>query len=377
MQTLTPTTPLEDAAGELIDDLHFTVLDDVVLVAVIEHRSAQCYLQLMHQVLLDLVVEVLDTECLLDLLDTRLRGHHDSLAFVDIEVDITLERSNDRCKSVVRLGRVSDTAGDDQRCARFVDENRVDFVDDRKVVSALDLVCLRRGHVVAEVVEAELVVRSVGDVGEVIDTLFSTRWSMPWRNQSDRQSEVTMDSTHPLGMELGEVVVDRDDVHSLARKGIQVGRERGDEGLSFTRLHFGHPTGMESSTAHQLNVEVTLTNHTACGLPHHREGLDHQVVNVLSALDPRAEFGGLGAQGIVAEGLHLRFEGVDLRHDSSKRLDLLALAGTEYAIKECHGALQATELASVQEWRPPPHKPRKKHPLPPDTRMRPSKLHPS
>jgi hypothetical protein len=48
-------------------------------------------------------------------------------------------------------------AGDDQRRARLVDEDRVDFVDDAELVVALDLVLLARGHaVVAQVVEAEL-----------------------------------------------------------------------------------------------------------------------------------------------------------------------------------------------------------------------------
>ena len=60
-------------------------------------------------------------------------------------------------------------AGDDQRRAGLVDEDRVDLVDDREVVAALDALLDGVGHVVAQVVEAELVVGAVGDVGGVGD----------------------------------------------------------------------------------------------------------------------------------------------------------------------------------------------------------------
>ncbi len=59
-------------------------------------------------------------------------------------------------------------SGNDQRGAGLVDEDRVDFIDDGVVVAALHEFIGAPGHVVAQVVEAELVVRSVGDVGFVL-----------------------------------------------------------------------------------------------------------------------------------------------------------------------------------------------------------------
>jgi hypothetical protein len=60
--------------------------------------------------------------------------------------------------------RSSSRAGDDERRARLVDQDRVDFVDDREAVAALNHLAQRVFHVVAQIVEAELVVRAVGDV---------------------------------------------------------------------------------------------------------------------------------------------------------------------------------------------------------------------
>jgi len=68
---------------------------------------------------------------------------------------------------VVHLDVVVGLAGDDQRRPCFVDQDRVDFVDDCVMESAL---AARRDfvlHVVAQVVEAEFVVGPVRDVGVV------------------------------------------------------------------------------------------------------------------------------------------------------------------------------------------------------------------
>ena len=51
--------------------------------------------------------------------------------------------------------------------AGLVDEDGVDLVDDGVAMAALHHVLERAGHVVAEVVEAELGVRPVGDVAQV------------------------------------------------------------------------------------------------------------------------------------------------------------------------------------------------------------------
>ena len=67
----------------------------------------------------------------------------------------------------VQVGRLLGGAGDDQRRAGLVDEDVVDLVHDREGVAALDLLAELRGHVVAQVVEAELGVGAVDDVAGV------------------------------------------------------------------------------------------------------------------------------------------------------------------------------------------------------------------
>ena len=75
------------------------------------------------------------------------------------------ELLDERLEAVVLVGRDRRRAADDERRAGFVDEDRVHFVDDGVVMRALDLLVATRGHaVVAQVIEAELAVRAVGDV---------------------------------------------------------------------------------------------------------------------------------------------------------------------------------------------------------------------
>ena len=70
-----------------------------------------------------------------------------------------------------------------------------------------------------------------------------------------------MDLTHPLGVAAGEVVVDRNDVHSMTGQPVQVDGQRRCEGLALTGLHLRDPPEMKGRTSHQLDVVVTLAQY--------------------------------------------------------------------------------------------------------------------
>ena len=116
----------------------------------------------------DRVVEVVDAEQVLDLGDARLEHADGALLLVDLVVAATVlaavQALHDPGELDVPLRGEVGRAGDDERRAGLVDEDRVDLVDDAEVVAALDELGRVPGHVVAQVVEAELVVRAVGDV---------------------------------------------------------------------------------------------------------------------------------------------------------------------------------------------------------------------
>ena len=259
VQTIGPPPSFEDATGELVDDANLAVGDDVVVVAVVELFRLECLSELVDEVHRHRVVEVLDCELAFDLGDALFGRDDDPFLLVDFVVDVSLQRPHDARELVVEAGRVVRRAGDDERGTRLVDEDRVDLVDDRVGVATLHHLGATRRHVVAQVVEAELGVRAVGDVGRVRGTLFLEVDDVG-DDESDGKAEEPVDRAHPFGVAACEVVVHGDDVDTPALEGVQVDRQRRDEGLSFAGLHFGDPAEVERHPAHQLDVEVALAD---------------------------------------------------------------------------------------------------------------------
>ena len=95
VNSLAPAAALQDAAGELIDDLDFAVLNDVVLVALVQHRGLESDLQLVHEVLLHLVIQVVDAQLLLNFFYAGLSRHYDALVLFYFEIDIASQRAHD------------------------------------------------------------------------------------------------------------------------------------------------------------------------------------------------------------------------------------------------------------------------------------------
>ncbi|CAB4834102.1 unannotated protein [freshwater metagenome] len=295
MDALAPAAAFEHTTGELVDDLHLAVGDDVVLVAFVQFLGFEGHRQLVHEVLLYLVVHVVDAERLLDLVDAGFERNDDALVLFHLVIDVALERPDDAGKAVIELGGIGHAAADDQRGAGLVDEDAVHFVDDREVVAALHLVVQCAGHVVAQVIEAELVVRAVGDVGAVVDPLLSRALLEAGNDQTDFQAHPVVDTAHPLGVEASQVVVHRHQVHTLARQTVEVGRQGADEGLALAGLHLGHPAEVQRGATHHLHVEVTLTDDSRGGLANCGKRLAQQIVERFAALDATLEFCGLGA----------------------------------------------------------------------------------
>jgi len=87
-----------------------------------------------------------------------------------------------------------------------------------------------------------------------------------------------VESPHPLTVTGGQIVVDGDHVDTLTSEGVQVDRERRDEGLSFTSLHFGDPPEVERHTTHELHVEVPLAQHAPRPFANDSERFDEEII---------------------------------------------------------------------------------------------------
>ena len=289
------------------------------------------------QVPVDVEVEVLDAEGLLDLVDAGLGGRRRAVLLVDVVVLAGLQRGHDAREPVVGVGRGLGDAGDDQRRARLVDEDRVDLVHDAEVVAALDAVGQPHGHVVAQVVEAELGVGAVGDVRRV--RLAPVALGHHRRDHPDADAERGVDGAHPLRVAAGQVVVDRDEVHAAAREGVEIDGRHRREGLALAGLHLGDLPGVQGHRPDELDVEEAQAEDPPAGLADQRERLVQDVVERLAVLQARPELVGLGPHLGVGELLHRRLEVVDVRDPALHALHRTALADAEDLVEEigAHG----------------------------------------
>src|SRR5579875_3450681 len=160
---IAPTNHL--TACELIDDNNLAIFDNIVLVALEKNLGLDGVFHVARQVDVGLIIDVLHTGQAFDLFDAALGQHNGAQFLIDGIVGFRLERSGPACELDVHIGRFLALAGDNQRRACLVDQNIVYLVNDGIVKAALHHLVKRRDHVVAQVVEAELVIGAVGDVG--------------------------------------------------------------------------------------------------------------------------------------------------------------------------------------------------------------------
>ena len=177
---------------------------------------------------------------------------------------------------VILVSRFLAGARDDQWRTGLIDKDRIDFIDDGVVMSALHAVFKVELHVVAQIIEAELIVGAVCDVGGVCGAAFFIIEIM--HDHTDGQAEKTIELAHPFRVAFGQIVVDRNHVHTAAAKGIEIDRQCGNQGFAFAGLHFGDSTLVQHHATDQLHIEVTHVEHAASGFAHHGESFGKNFV---------------------------------------------------------------------------------------------------
>ena len=133
MEPVRPAPPVHHPAGELVDDDDLLVLDDIIDVPLEHHVGLERLVQVMNDLGVVDVVEV-------DPLDEprglehalgpfgAVLGQHDRFLLLVEFVIARDELLHDRVDADVELALVVGRPRDDQRGARFVDQDRIDFI---------------------------------------------------------------------------------------------------------------------------------------------------------------------------------------------------------------------------------------------------------
>ena len=289
VQAVRPAPAFHHAAGELIDDDDLVVLHDVIGITLEHVHRAQRLVDVVNHLRVLDVVEVLGLEQaafdqqLFELFGAILGQLDVALLFV-LFVPVLGEGLHHLVDRKVEVRLVLSRSRNDQRGTRLVDQDRIDFIDDREIERPLHHLPAFVLHVVAQVIEAELVVGRIGDIR--IIRIAPLLLADVGHDHPNRQAEELVQAAHPFGVARGEVVVHRDDVHALALDRIEIGRQCGDQ-----RLARG-------------------------------EGFGKDVVERLALAQERPELVGLRGEFGVAERLHLRLQRVDPIDNLAERFDI-------------------------------------------------------
>ena len=162
-------------------------------------------------------------------------------------------------------------------------------------MTPLDQLRLVDGHIVPEVVKAQLVVGAVGNVGGV--AFPPLRRGHGGDNEAHAQPHIPVDLAHPLGVTLGKVLIDGDHMDTPARQGIEVTGQNRNQRLTFAGLHFRDAALVQNDAADDLHRIGLHAQHTPGGLPNGGKGLRKQLVQGLA----------LGVTGLEKGGLTLQF----------------------------------------------------------------------
>ena len=175
--------------------------------------------------------------------------------FIDVGCLLADELFDKRLEAVVLVRRDRCRTADDERGAGLINEDGINLVHDGVVMAALDLLLAAGCHaIVTEVVEAELAVRSVGDVALVLGTALLR--GLVVLDNAGGEAQEGVELAHALGVTPCEVIVHRHDMDAAPGEGIEVDGERGDEGLSLAGGHLGDASLVEHHAADQLDVEM-------------------------------------------------------------------------------------------------------------------------
>ena len=234
MQTVRVTASRHDTSGKLIDDHNLIILYDVILITEHQIVRTQCKIHIVLDLKVLWIRKVGDVEEPLYLLDTLLSQVNDLIFFIDDKIsclrDLLAHERRHLCNFAARLAafqlsckditdfiqlrRLAALTGNNQRCTRLIDQNRVDLIDNCVGKLSLYQLFLVDNHVVTQIIESQLIVRYIGDIARVLFSSFVIVHGVQYA--SNGKSEEFVYLSHPGCVTVCQIVVDRNDMHALS-----------------------------------------------------------------------------------------------------------------------------------------------------------------
>ena len=335
MKSLVVAASDHKTSGELVNYDYLSVLDDVVNVALHYAVGFNRLVDMVEKGHIFRVVEVLDVEVFLRLFNAPGSDGGGVRLFVDdvvggYVVNLLLfvalldadggEGAGEAVRLLVKVGGFVAATGNDKRSSRLVYENGVHLIDDCEGKAPLDAVFFIGDHVVAKIVEAELVVGAVGDVAGVGGSSVVVFNAVD--NETDGKSHIGENLAHPLGVALREVVVDGDDMNALAGETVEICGKGLNKGFALAGFHLGDAPLVKNDAADYLDRIGAHFKHPVAGFAAGGESLGKNIVKGLALGETLAEERRLSFELLLAHGAVFVLKRKNFLHD---RVDSLKL----------------------------------------------------
>ena len=315
MQTFRIAAPKHDTSGKLIHDEHFAVLHHIVDIPFHNTVGTEGLIDMVGKCCVFDICQILQAEELLCLGDTtacECRGAeffiHDVISiqafiflFLGIGrcVDNLFQSADELIRSLIQIRGLAPLPGNDKRCSRLIDKDGVHLVHDGKVVSALNHMLFVNGHVISKIIKAHFIVCTICNIAGIRRTAFFRGFVM--NDQANGNTHEPIDLSHPFRVTLGQIIIDRDNMHAILRQSIQVCRKDRDQRLAFTGFHFSNSSLMQYDTADDLNAEGLHTEDSPAGFPSGSKGFRQNIVQGLTLCKALLELRSLGFQLIIRQ----------------------------------------------------------------------------
>ena len=292
VQTLVVAPSEHQTSRALIDNDYFSVLDNIVN---IQFHDAVCTDSLIYVVQQRNIVgihEVFHAEIILRLSHAArkkvtglglfiydivaLQGILIVLLGIQLHHLVHGERFGKLVRLFVKIGGFLTASRNNKRGSRLVYENGVHLVHNGKIGRALNLVLFVHAHIIAQIIEAQFVVGSVGYVAGVCRAALIVVHIMD--NKSHRKPEEAMNLCHKLTVALCKIVVYRYDMNAVSGERVEVGRKACNKGFALARSHFRDTSLMEHDTAYNLHRIMAYADNSVRGFAAHRKRVGQNIV---------------------------------------------------------------------------------------------------
>ena len=216
MDTIVIAASRKNTTSVLIHDQDFTVDHHIVFIIGKQLFRFDGVIQETYKRSIPGFVQVLNTQMVFNFIDARFENTDGAFFLVYLVIFIFFKNvfCDAREFTVPTVRFTCSWSRDNKRGTRLVNQDRIDLINNGKVMPALYLLVNGPCHIVTQIIEAKLVIRTVGNIGFI---LFTALVRVHRRENHARfHTKEPVDTTHQIRLVFGKVIIHRHHVHAFA-----------------------------------------------------------------------------------------------------------------------------------------------------------------